>query len=263
MKAKSAVMVFVVFVCASVVFAQSVGTFKRAKRPHEFGDVVINNYSERNNMAPVVFKHWSHRAQYTCRLCHVDLGFGMKAGSTGQNEEDLKNGMYCGACHDGNEAFASTELDAMGNEAKNCYRCHSYGKKVKLQKNFYEYVKSKGFPKSRFGNKVDWLKAEEQGLLQLKDYMEGHSIKRKALKQTKDIAIKSKQFGLPDIIFSHTKHTVWNGCELCHPEIFGVKQGSTVYSMQDIFEGKYCGACHGKVAFPNKDCQLCHTKEVY
>ena len=27
--------------------------------------------------------------------------------------------------------------------------------------------------------------------------------------------------------------------------------------------GLYCGACHGKVAFPTYDCQLCHTAEVH
>jgi hypothetical protein len=33
--------------------------------------------------------------------------------------------------------------------------------------------------------------------------------------------------------------------------------------MQQIFEGQYCGACHGSVAFPNTDCRLCHTEDVY
>jgi c(7)-type cytochrome triheme protein len=107
------------------------------------------------------------------------------------------------------------------------------------------------------------LKAEEKGLLKLKDHLEGITIKRRALKIPVDTEIKSDVAGMPDIIFSHKKHAVWNGCELCHPEIFGVKKGATVYEMQDIFEGKYCGACHGKVAFTNMDCQLCHTKEVY
>jgi c(7)-type cytochrome triheme protein len=55
---------------------------------------------------------------------------------------------------------------------------------------------------------------------------------------------------------------VWNGCELCHPQIFGVKRGSTTYEMVDIFNGLYCGACHGSVAFTTHDCQLCHTKSV-
>jgi len=68
---------------------------------------------------------------------------------------------------------------------------------------------------------------------------------------------------MPDIIFSHAKHTVWNGCEGCHPEIFmGVKRGATKYSMVDIFEGKYCGACHVAVAFPTIDCQRCHSRPV-
>ena len=37
----------------------------------------------------------------------------------------------------------------------------------------------------------------------------------------------------------------------------------TSWKVQDIFDGKYCGACHGKVAFTNMDCQLCHTKVGY
>lgn len=261
MRIKIAIMTFLILVCVPLVFAENFGFKKRAARPHEYGNVVMNNFSERNNMAPVVFNHWLHRAEYTCRVCHVDLGFGMEAGSTGVTEDDNSFGLFCGACHDGKEAFGPKEKDSMGNESRNCYKCHSYGKQVEFEKNFYEYVK--GYPRARYGNKVDWLKAEELGLVKLKDFIEGHSLKTKTLTQTKDIDIKSKEVGLADIIFSHKKHTIWNGCELCHPEIFGVKKGSTVYNMQDIFEGKFCGACHGSVAFPNTDCHLCHTTPVY
>lgn len=261
MKIRMGLISLVILAGSSMVFAQTFGVKKRMKRPHEYGNIVLNNYSERNNIAPVVFNHWLHRAEYTCRLCHVDLGFAMEAGTTGITEDDNNNGLYCGGCHDGKEAFGPEGKDIMGNVSKNCYRCHSYGKKVKFEKNFYSFVK--GFPKARYGNRVDWLKVEEQGLVKLKDYLEGITIKRKSLVETKDIDIRAKQMGMPDIIFSHKKHGVWNGCELCHPEIFGVKKGSTVYSMQEIFDGKYCGSCHGKVAFPNTDCQLCHSKSVY
>ena len=34
------------------------------------------------------------------------------------------------------------------------------------------------------------------------------------------------------------------------------------FSMVENFEGKFCGACHGSVAFPNQDCGLCHAKPV-
>jgi c(7)-type cytochrome triheme protein len=246
---------------ASIAFAQTFGVKKRSLKPYEFGNVVMNSFSEENNVAPVVFKHWVHRAKYTCRLCHVDLGFAMEAGATGVRDYDNTSGLYCGACHNGKEAFGPKTKTRAGQGGKNCDRCHSYGKHKDTGKAFYDFAK--GFPRARFGNKVDWLKAEEKGLLKLKDHLEGITIKRRALKIPVDTEIKSDVAGMPDIIFSHKKHAVWNGCELCHPEIFGVKKGATVYEMQDIFEGKYCGACHGKVAFTNMDCQLCHTKEVY
>jgi c(7)-type cytochrome triheme protein len=31
-------------------------------------------------------------------------------------------------------------------------------------------------------------------------------------------------------------------------------------TMVGIAEGKWCGRCHGKVAFPLTDCQRCHVK---
>ena len=88
-------------------------------------------------------------------------------------------------------------------------------------------------------------------------------MKRKSLPLEKDFALDAKLESMPAIIFSHKKHTVWNGCELCHPEIFlGVKKGSTKYSMEEIFEGRYCGVCHTNVAFPLLDCQRCHARPV-
>jgi c(7)-type cytochrome triheme protein len=101
------------------------------------------------------------------------------------------------------------------------------------------------------------------GLIKPIDFIEGVSIKRSSLGVQKDFAIGAKIDGVPQIIFSHKKHTVWNGCEVCHPEIFmGVKRGASQYSMIDLFEGKYCGVCHDKVAFPQSDCTRCHTKPV-
>ena len=126
---------------------------------------------------------------------------------------------------------------------------------------FFEF--SKPLPKERFGNGIDWEKAEELGLIKPVSLLEGVSIPRKSLVVQKDFALNPKVEGMPDIIFSHKKHTVWNGCELCHPDIFiGVKKGVTQYSMVDISQGKSCGACHTTVAFPLTDCQRCHSKPV-
>jgi len=250
-----------VLLYGTVVSAETFGVKKTTPKPDQYGNVVINNLSEQNHIAPVVFNHWLHRALYTCRICHVDLGFAMQAGGTGIKEADNVNGLYCGACHDNKLAFGPEKKTTFGNTEKFCDRCHSQGKKVTFVKDFYVFTK--GFPPARFGNKVDWLQAETKGLIKLTDQLPGITIPRKALKIPLDSEIKGKEAGMPDIIFSHQKHAVWNGCELCHPDIFGVTKKSSVYSMQEIFEGKFCGACHGKVAFVNLDCQLCHTKAVF
>jgi c(7)-type cytochrome triheme protein len=248
------------FLTTFLTEVQAFGVKKKRPKLHEYGNVVMNNFSEKQKMAPVVFKHWLHRAKYTCRLCHVDIGFAMQAGATGITETDNNAGMYCGACHNGKEAFGPLQTTSLGSTVTTCDRCHSLGKDVKFKYDFYEFRKQ--FPPERFGNGIDWLKAEEQGLLSLSDHLEGISIKRTKIQEPQEFDLSAKEPNMPDIVFSHKKHTVWNGCELCHPEIFGVKKDSAPYSMQDIFAGKYCGACHDKVAFANIDCQRCHTKAV-
>ena len=50
-----------------IAFAQT-GVKKRRPLPFEYGRVVIDNYSKRYRLAPVVFDHWLHRAKFTCRL---------------------------------------------------------------------------------------------------------------------------------------------------------------------------------------------------
>lgn len=240
--------------------AETFGVKKRRPKPHEYGNVVINNYSEQEKIAPVVFKHWVHRAKYTCRLCHVDIGFAMQAGETQVTEEDNRNGLYCGSCHDGKIAFGHEQKKLLGDDTTNCDRCHSYGKKVTFKNNFYTF--RKGLPKERFGNGINWLVMEEKGMVTLVDYLEGVSMPRTKIKEPEEFSLKAKQPNMPSILFSHKKHAVWNGCELCHPEIFPVKRDSKPYTMQEIFDGKYCGGCHGIVAFASLDCQRCHTQPV-
>ncbi|HEY6001549.1 MAG TPA: c(7)-type cytochrome triheme domain-containing protein [Anaeromyxobacter sp.] len=244
------------------------GMKKRRPLPHEYGRVVIDNGSTAAKLPPVVFEHWAHRGKFTCRLCHVDIGFGMSPGSTRIKAADNMAGYYCGACHDRKRKFdggtvfeACQKMPAGFPPRDTCYRCHSYGKDVKPMDDFASVTRN--LPRGRFGNGVDWEKAEQDGLIKPVDFLEGISIKRQSFTAQKDFALSPKVESMPEIVFSHAKHTVWNGCELCHPEIFvGVKKGTTKYTMVDIFEGKYCGVCHVNVAFPMTDCQRCHVKAV-
>jgi c(7)-type cytochrome triheme protein len=81
----------------------------------EFGDVVLNNFSDATDIRPVIFPHWFHRVRYACKTCHSDLGFTMKAGGSRIDMLKIMNGEYCGACHNGRIAW---NID-------NCDLCHS------------------------------------------------------------------------------------------------------------------------------------------
>jgi c(7)-type cytochrome triheme protein len=263
---KALFVIALVLILCGVTLAQT-GVKKRRPLPFEYGRVVLDNYSSEAGLAPVEFDHWLHRAKFTCRLCHVDIGFAMKAGTTGIKASDNMQGYYCGTCHNGRMAFGQSPVfdsckeDPALKNTRACQRCHSKGKKVAKEYDFRTLTA--GLPRGRFGNGVDWEKAEAQGKISPIDFIEGVSIKRDPLKVQKDFELGAEVEGMPDIIFSHRKHTVWNGCELCHPEIFiGVKKGATKYSMVEIYEGKYCGVCHSTVAFPLIDCQRCHTEPV-
>lgn len=240
---------------------------KRILPPEEYGRVILNNFSGNSGFAPVVFDHWLHRANFTCRLCHVDIGFAMVGGATKINAASNSKGLYCGACHDGKRVYGDRKIfpsctDKFTQEdVKTCDRCHSSGKKVKREYAFKSFTER--LPKEGLGNGIDWEEAEAKGLIKPVDFLEGVSVKRPPLQAQKDFTIESRGNWMSDITFSHKKHAIWNGCEVCHPEIFpSVKKGEHKYTMFQIYSGEYCGLCHINVAFPLNECHKCHTKPV-
>ena len=255
--------ILLIFLIVSVPLSASGAT-----QSHEsYGRVVIGNFSPQAGMAKVVFDHWLHRSQFTCRVCHVDIGFFMKQGETRIRAADNMKGYYCGACHNGKamgfekSVFKACAISPNPDEMPRCDRCHSLGKDVTKEHDFAKFTEK--MPKASLGNGVDWEKAEIVGLITLKDHVQGSAIKKQTMPVQKDFSLESKSSWMGDILFSHKKHAKWNGCELCHPDIFlGVSKGTTKYNMFQIYEGEYCGACHLNVAFPLKDCMRCHVKPV-
>lgn len=232
-----------------------------------YGRVVIGNFSPKAGMPKVVFDHWLHRAHFTCRVCHVDIGFSMEKGGTRMKAADNMKGYYCGACHNGKTQtyegpiFKACSQPPKADEMARCDRCHSFGKNVQKKHDFSKFTEN--MPKASLGNGIDWEKAETSGLINPKDHVRGVSIVKKAMPAQKDFSLDARSSWMGDILFSHTKHTKWNGCEGCHPDIFlGVKRGATKYNMMQIYGGEYCGVCHLSVAFPLQDCSRCHVKPV-
>ncbi len=69
------------------------------------------------------------------------------------------------------------------------------------------------------------------------------------------------------IVFSHEKHfkalfpkntITGDDCSLCHSTIYK-PQGKHPFTMAEMFNGRSCGACHGKRAFSLSECGRCHT----
>jgi c(7)-type cytochrome triheme protein len=81
----------------------------------EYGDVVLNKHSEKSGMRPVIFPHWFHRIRFKCNVCHTEIGFTMRAGTSNILMADILDGKFCGACHNNKIAWGP----------KNCHLCHS------------------------------------------------------------------------------------------------------------------------------------------
>ena len=82
------------------------------------GDLVFERNGEVEGgsaFPPALFRHWVHRARYRCYVCHP-APFAMEQGANAVSMDNINQGQYCGACHNGRAAFSV--------EFKNCARCH-------------------------------------------------------------------------------------------------------------------------------------------
>ena len=131
----------------------------------KYGTVTMRMKSKKAGMNPVLFNHWSHRARYTCRVCHLDLGFSMRSGETGITRREYLSGKYCGACHNG--AIAFTVQD--GPQAE-CRKCHMENPAL-LEAAFDKFAAS--LPQSAFGNGIDWSRALREGKISPRNSLGG------------------------------------------------------------------------------------------
>ena len=227
----------------------SIDIYRKIKPPEQYGSVVMNKgISGEKGLRPVVFPHWPHRVGYSCKACHTDLGFKLRANTTEIKQSDIEAGRYCGRCHDGKTAFGANE----------CERCHSYGLPTPTDKKMEALLK--GLPKDDFGNRVDWALALKEGKISPVASLDGNG-KLKALDS--DIVMPATRYSPhpQDVMFPHGAHTAQMACDTCHPSIFkDEKGGNPDMNMMKIISGQYCGVCHGRVAFPLEDCFRCHSQ---
>jgi c(7)-type cytochrome triheme protein len=107
-------------------------------------------------------------------------------------------------------------------------------------------------PKDAFGQ-VDWVAAVRDGVIR-PQALDPEDRLAEAFKL--DFFLKNDN-PLFEAYFPHSVHTQWLGCKNCHTAIFPYRDNTM--TMAEIFQGKYCGTCHGKVAFALTACARCHT----
>lgn len=112
------------------------------------------------------------------------------------------------------------------------------------------------FPRDEAGI-IDWVKVLDQGLIDPRASLHGDE---QMFPVDFDI-IFTNTGSMPNVVFPHKQHTEWLTCANCHPAIFLPQKGGNPVTMSAIIEGRYCGVCHGKVAFPpTMNCGRCHSQ---
>lgn len=117
-------------------------------------------------------------------------------------------------------------------------------------------------------NKVDWERAVENGLIEPAASIDDDNVEE--LLMDLRVVIKFNDMLIKDVVFSHEVHTYWLNCDSCHPKLFKPEVESNRMTMKEMREGKYCGHCHGMVAFPTNiidapnfraNCLRCHRAQ--
>lgn len=116
---------------------------------------------------------------------------------------------------------------------------------------------AQALPKDAMGN-LDWDAAVRDGLLDPLPAIDPGASGMPPLPL--DVPLGSHLPGL-EVVFSHKTHTYWLGCDGCHPSIFAMQARANRITMEKIFQGEYCGRCHGTVAFAaDIGCSRCHKR---
>lgn len=112
-----------------------------------------------------------------------------------------------------------------------------------------------GLPRDKRGE-VDWMKALREERIRPRTSLRDER-PMEVLKL--DIIMRNTK-EMPHVRFPHESHTMWLACTNCHDGIFVPKAGANPITMGSIFQGKYCGVCHDRVAFTTVfACERCHS----
>ena len=219
-----------------------------------YGVLVFRDISEKRGVKPVIFSHQSHRTRYTCKVCHLELDFMMKKGSSEITREDNLEGRMCGVCHNGEEAFSV-------NAKTYCDHCHVNMDRESGHQNRRLESSYAGSPSQDYGDGINWVEAMKTGKISPRNFLDEENYQESMpLPEHLELSMRWTTRSPRTLVsFSHKEHIKWLDCSNCHPDIFNIKQMGTVeFDKEKNLYGMYCGTCHMTVAFPMNGCSRCH-----
>ena len=161
------------------------------------------------------------------------------------------------------EAKAQARIDAAAVQAGEQVMAGEEGERPEFEAILDWEQASEMLPKDDI-DEVDWMAALRQGIIKPRAQIIGQGNPQANLFKW------DFYFAGPDpesdAYFPHSAHTEWLDCASCHPAIFPYRElgmdpaGKYGIVMDQVFEGEYCGKCHGVVAFSLDSCSRCHTK---
>lgn len=142
----------------------------------------------------------------------------------------------------------SPVIESLKDSGLPCFKCHSYEKYAQEKPGVFSHKKHKAFG------------AHCNACHIIKEHKESNVNKNACNTCHKLTTFTLATSGMP-VNFSHQNHAKKASCNDCHPGLFLMKKGSTKLTMDEMYKGSSCGACHnGKKAFASTNCARCHTK---
>lgn len=290
-KGRGGVIIFVILLIAFTITFSFVSKAVSAKVSHG-GDIVYTK-----PVKSVIFSHKVHVEDkgLSCDMCHSGLfdAVTLNAQQKGDfNMDSLYKGKYCGACHNGQVAFASNTQCARCHAGVKGYNASQKKEPVKADASGPEGLiiigagdSSVKFSHERHTGSNTCGVCHSAGMfpmskgktkIKMEEIYHGefcgscHDGKKsfsstdcnKCHKGTPvpktDLVYTTKEVGY--VKFSHDFHTEIFGCNECHKKLFVMRKGGSKMNMDAMYNGGFCGSCHnGDIASNVTDCSKCHS----
>ena len=213
----------------------------------------------------VTYRHGTHTQWLTCNNCHPAI-FPLELGASNNERAPqretitmakIKQGEFCGACH-GTVAFGVENA---------CERCHqglasqADWHSSEVSRNPVEQAPNWDAAIKLLPVKYDipdWTQAVADKVIAPRGAIASDASDPGSVFEM-DLKLVPRNFPAMEVLFPHGSHTQWLTCDNCHSGIFKMQKGANNMSMDKILGGEFCGACHGRVAFPLEECSRCHT----